>query len=137
MKNLAKIFTAVVVALVAYACTTDTTETLGVKLGGQTTLTLSIEESRTQLGEKVSGVYPVKWCEDDVVAANGVKSTVIEILGDGSAAQFTFAEDVARPYSLVYPASEATPVTAGLQAVTFLASQAYVAGSFCDGAAPM
>ena len=139
MKNLAKIFMTVVVAMAAYACTTDTTETLGVKPEGQTTLTLSIEESRTQLGEKVNGLYSVTWCEDDVVAANGVKSTAIQIKGNGDAATFTFASDVTRPYSLVYPAPAdgVTAVTAGLQVVTFLAEQAYTPNTFCDGAAPM
>ena len=51
MKNLTKIFMAVAVALFAFSCVADAPEDLGVKVGGQTELTLSIEESRTQLGE--------------------------------------------------------------------------------------
>ena len=57
MKNLTKIFVAVAALFVGFACTTDATEDLGVNLGGQTTLTISLEESRTQLGEKVDGIY--------------------------------------------------------------------------------
>ena len=137
MKNLAKIFMAVAVALFAFSCVQDATEELGVKVGGQTELTLSIEESRTQLGEKAGSLYPVTWCEGDVVAANGVASTGIEIVGNGTSATFTFPEAIARPWNVVYPATTATPVTEGLQAVTFLATQEYKVGTFCDGAAPM
>ena len=45
----------------AFACVTDTTEDLGIKVEGQggVELTLSLEESRTQLGEKVVGIYPL------------------------------------------------------------------------------
>ena len=55
MKTLFKLFLAVV-ALFAYSCVTDTTEDLGVQVGGgQTTeITISLEESRTQLGEKAT-----------------------------------------------------------------------------------
>ena len=77
MKNLIKIFVAVV-ALFAYACVTDTTEDLGVKLEGQTTeITLSLEESRTHLGEKADGIYPLYWSEGDAIAVNGVASKAL------------------------------------------------------------
>ena len=61
MKNLTKIFVAVAVLFAGFACTTDTTEDLATNLagGGKTTITLSLEESRTQLGEKADGVYPL------------------------------------------------------------------------------
>ena len=62
MKNLTKIFFAVA-AMVAVACTTDVTEDLGVVVGGQTEFVLSLEESRTQLGEKAGEVYPLYWSE--------------------------------------------------------------------------
>ena len=50
MKNLTKILVAVMALFTGFACTTDVTEDLGVNLAGQTTLTISLEESRTQLG---------------------------------------------------------------------------------------
>ena len=50
MKNLTKIFVAVAALFAGFACTTDVTEDLGVVIDGQATLTLSLEESRTQLG---------------------------------------------------------------------------------------
>ena len=144
MKNLTKIFMAVV-ALFAVSCTTDMTGDLAPELGlgeGQTSLTLSLEGSRTQLGEKgLDGVYPVTWCEDDVVAINGTASTGIEIKEEGKAATFTFGGNgVQRPFHVVYPAPAANveaSATEGLYPVTFLAEQAYTEGTFCDGAAVM
>ena len=141
MKNLAKIF-ASVVALFALSCTTDTTEDLGVQLGtgeGQTTLTISLEESRTQLGEKVGDLYPVVWSKGDAIAVNGVVSTPLTAEQAGAAsASFVFGSELTHPYSVVYPApAEGVTAAEGLYPVTFLANQEYVAGSFCAGAAPM
>ena len=66
MKNLTKIFMAVAVALFAFSCVQDATENLGIKVEGQgvTQLTLSLEESRTHLGDKVvnedgTSLYPL------------------------------------------------------------------------------
>ena len=59
MKKFTKIFFAVAALAVGFSCTTDITEDLVAKPTGQTTLTLSLEESRTQLGEAVAGIYPV------------------------------------------------------------------------------
>ena len=128
-----------VVLVAAYSCATDMTEDLGVNLTQGHKVTLSIEESRTQLGEKADGVYPVTWCENDAVAINGVASNGITILGNGTAAEFSFATEVARPYNVVYPAPAAGTVASAdsLQVVTFPATQLYKAGSFADGAAPM
>ncbi len=130
MKNLAKIFMAVA-ALVAVSCTTDATEDLTANIvgGGETTITLSLEESRTQLGEKVDGVYPLYWSAGDKISVNGVESA--ELTEGGSAsATFTLGGTINYPYSVVYPASSANQVT-------FLAEQTYTPGTFCAGAAPM
>ena len=157
MKNLAKIFMAVVAGMFAFSCVTDTTEDLGIKVEGQgvTELTLSLEESRTHLGEKVideNGVslYPLYWSEGDAIAVNGVVSNEIEIGSDAATATFKFAEELTAPLCVVYPASaaatveegegegettEPAPVTA--YPVTFLAEQPYTVGSFAPQAAPM
>ena len=49
MKHFTKLFSAVVVAMFAFSCTTDATEDLGVNVDGKTVVTISLEESRTQL----------------------------------------------------------------------------------------
>ena len=146
MKNLTKIFMAVAAGMLAFSCVTDATDDLAPEVGvnggeGQYALTLSLDKSRTILGEKgTDGIYPVSWCEDDVIAVNGVTSTSIEIKEEGKLARFTFGESVARPFNVVYPApaAEVEPsATTGLYPVTFMAEQSYTAGSFCDGAAVM
>ena len=131
MRHFTKFFSAVVVALLAFSCTTDTTEDLGVAVGGQTTLTISLEESRTQLGEKADGLYPLYWSEGDQLSLNGVASAALTAEQAGAAStQFTFDGVIGYPYNIIYPASATNEVT-------FLAEQSYVAGTFATGAAPM
>ena len=130
-----------VAALFAFSCTTDVTDDLGVQLGGgQHTLSVSLDGSRTQLGEKADGVYPLLWSEGDAIAVNGTVSAALTAEQAGqSSAQFTYEGDVVRPYNVVYPAPAEGVVaeTEGLYPVTFLAAQQYVEGTFCNGAAPM
>ncbi len=131
MKNLTRLFVAVAVLFTSFACTTDVTEDLGVAVGGQTTITVSLEESRTQLGEKADGVYPLYWSANDQISVNGVASNALSTDEAGAAnATFTFAGALEHPYCVVYPATSANEVT-------FPASQEYVEGTFAAGAAPM
>ena len=131
MKNLARLFVAVAVLFTSFACTTDVTEDLGVAVGGQTTITVSLEESRTQLGEKADGVYPLYWSANDQISVNGVASNALSTDEAGAAnATFTFAGALEHPYCVVYPATSANEVT-------FPASQEYVEGTFAAGTAPM
>ena len=131
MKNLARLFVAVAVLFTSFACTTDVTEDLGVAVGGQTTITVSLEESRTQLGEKADGVYPLYWSANDQISVNGIVSNALSTNEAGAAnATFTFAGALEHPYCVVYPATSANEVT-------FPASQEYVEGTFAAGAAPM
>ena len=137
MKNLAKIFMAVAVALFAFSCVQDATEDLGVSIEGQGVkeLTLSLEESRTQLGEKADGIYPLYWSEGDKISVNGVESAEAVIGANASTA--TFAVDVvADELCVVYPATEGTGEGTTFP-VNFLAEQAYTEGTFANGAAPM
>ena len=153
MKNLAKIFVAVVAGMFAFSCVQDTTEDLGVKVEGQKggvyEVSISLEEAtKTQLGEKVDGVYPLYWSEGDAIAVNGVASAPLANVAAGSdAATFTFSQPVTAPFCVVYPAptaatvedeiveEPAAPVT--VYPVTFAATQPYTAGTFASGVAPM
>ncbi|MBO4935137.1 MAG: hypothetical protein J6C94_00005, partial [Alistipes sp.] len=66
MKRFSRIFFAVAALAVGFSCTTDTTEDLSLSIkGGGTELAISLEESRTQLGEKADGLYPLYWSEGD------------------------------------------------------------------------
>ena len=134
MKNLTKIFLAVVAGMFAFSCVTDATEDLGVEVGkggGKTQITVSLEESRTQLGERnADGKYPLYWSAGDQIAINGEVSTPLAE-GGNAAATFSFGEVLTAPYNIVYPASE------GANVVNFLAEQPYTVGTFAPKAAPM
>ena len=142
MKKLTKIF-ASLVALVAVSCATDTTQDLGVDLGNNgalTEITLSLEESRTQLGEKAGDVYPLYWSEGDKIAINGVASAPLAASADGqTSATFSFDGTLERPFHIVYPAPAdgVVAATTGLYPVTFPATQNYTVGTFESGTAPM
>ena len=105
MKNLSKIFLAVAVACASFACTTDTTEDLGVAVGGQTQITISLEESRTQLGTEADGVYPLYWSNGDKISVNGVESNEISVGEKASVASFTIPATLSAPYCIAYPAA--------------------------------
>ena len=110
MKKILKLFMAVAIMVAGFACTTDATKDLAVELGkveGQTTLTLSLEESRTQLGSAVAGLYPVTWSEGDKISVNGVESSSIVISENAAVATFTFNEVLSYPYAIAYPAAAA------------------------------
>ena len=160
MKNLTKIFMAVVVAIFAFSCVTDTTEDLGIEVGkggGNTQITLSLEESRTQLGEKADGLYPVYWSEGDAIAVNGAISAPLAAEAAGQpSATFQINGDVAYPYCVVYPAPEAVAIEdetteeeptpeptpeptlpENTYPVTFANVQPYTVGTFAPKSAPM
>ena len=129
----------------AFSCVTDTTEDLGVNLGeGQsTTISLSLEESRTHLGVKDEDgkEYPLYWSEGDKIAVNGKASDALGEEYHGQAkATYKFTGTLLNyPYNIVYPAPAegVTAEKAGNYPVTFMASQAYTAGSFAEGSVPM
>ena len=140
MKNLMKIFFAVAVAMFAFSCATDTTEDIGFGPVVKTTVSVSLEASRTQLGSKdAEGKYPLYWSEGDAIAINGVASTPLAASFDGKAsASFEFNGAVVRPFCAVYPApAEGVTAAEGLFPVTFAATQEYTEGTFAAGAAPM
>ena len=133
MKNFTRIL-ALVAAMVAVSCTTDVTEDLGVQLGnnnaGQTEITLSLEESRTQLGEKAGNLYPLYWSEGDKISVNGVESSEAVISGEnGAVASFSVAANT--PYCIAYPA-------AAEGQVLFAEKQMHAGnGTFASGVATM
>ena len=131
MKTYVKFFVSVCVALFAFACATDPTEDLGAKVGteNQTTLTLSLEGTKTYLGDENNGTYPLYWSVGDQISVNGAVSADLKEGGMASAS-FTFNQTLNYPYSVLYPGNANNEVT-------FLANQEYTAGTFCAGSAPM
>lgn len=143
MKQVSKFFISVL-ALVAYSCTTDITEDLGVGLsGGQdsTTIEISLDGARTHLGEKEGDTYPMYWSLGDQIAVNGTASSSVGEEDAGTTnATFTFTPAVNLPYSVIYPAPAdgvAASATEGQYPITFPAVQQYVDGNIAAGVAPM
>ena len=110
MKKLTRTLMAVA-ALFAVSCTTDVTEDLATNFvgGGKATLTLSLEGTKTQLGEKAGDLYPLFWSEGDKISVNGVESSALTAEQAGSAvAKFSVAAST--PYCIAYPAAPAGQV---------------------------
>ncbi len=132
MKNLTKLFMAVVV-FAAYSCATDTTNDLGVEFGdgkGGTTLSLSMEAARTHIDKEVSGKYPMYWSDNDVISVNGERSTEIKVSSNKSFATFTIPDNLGETYRIAYPA-------AGDNQVLFADTQTHTEGTFGDNVTTM
>ena len=133
MKNFTKIFMAVAFLFASFACTTDVTEDLSVQAGngaGQTEILLSLEESRTQLGEKAGEVYPLYWSNGDKISVNGTESNALSVSGNSSVAAFTIPGTLTAPYCIAYPAAPEGQVL-------FAAEQSYAEGTFASGVSTM
>ena len=131
MKNLIKIFT-VIAALVAASCTTDVTEDLSANVGavGQTEIVLSLEEPRTQLGEKAGDLYPLYWSEGDKISVNGVESNALSVSENSTVATFTVTGALTTPYCIAYPA-------AAKDEVVFADQQSHTEGTIANGTSTM
>ena len=133
MKNLTKIFISAAILFAGFACTTDATEDLDIQVGngvGQTEFVLSLEESRTQLGEKAGDLYPLYWSNGDKISVNGVESNEVTLNGQSSVATFTVSGTLATPYCIAYPAT-----TEGN--VVFADQQTYTEGTIANGSSTM
>ncbi len=103
-------------------------------------ITISTEDSRTQLGEKTDGNYPLYWLPEDKIMCNGQTSSCTVINDDlAKIATFKFSNTAIPPYNIVYPAPSNGEVatTEGCYPIVFPAKQNYVINSFDNGAAPM
>lgn len=140
MKNLVKLLVVITAGVFAFSCVTDTTEDLGVSFGTeQTVIDLSLEKSRTYIGDKEGDEYPLYWSEGDQIAVNGIASEALSSSYHGQQnAQFSIKGELSFPHDIVYPAPDADAVEVeGKRVVTFLETQEYTAGTFTNGAVPM
>ena len=81
-------------------------ETISGNSHSKTSITLSLNESRTQLGEKEDGVYRLYWSEGDKISANGIESSAAVINKENPArATFNFCEELAENCQVAYPAA--------------------------------
>ena len=125
MKFTTRLIAVVVCAIALFGCQTDPTTT--VVNGEEVTLSISLEPTRTSLGEKNGDTYPVFWSEGDCIAVNGVAAeAAIDALNKSVA---TFTVTASAPYNITYPYTE------GLSAskVVFPTEQSYTEGTFASG----
>ena len=135
--------------LAAVSCVQDPTEVqspivseVGGGSGVVQTLQVSMPIStRTELGEKVDGKYPVSWSESDVLAVNGKPTTAISIYAEKpNVAVFDLPLGITIPYHVVYPyqgEDVAVEANSGKYPVVFSAEQQHTEGTFAPNSAPM
>ena len=130
-----RLFLALASALYLLACQTDNTID-GTYEVGDSTLVVSLDNTRTLLGDKSGNTYPVYWSEGDKIAVNGVESDAAVVDAENaSKASFNFNTTLSYPYSITYPYVSTT--TAKAPKVVFPAEQNYAEGTFAEGSAPM
>ena len=118
--------------MLTVGCTTDTTKEV-VNNDNKVIIGLSVDATRTSLGDKNGTEYPVLWSAGDKVAVNGVVSEPLAAEYAGkTAAQFAVT-GVAAPFDVIYPAGVLLEDgTVGISEI-----QEYVPGSFAQGSAVM
>ena len=97
-----KIYIAIISLFIALSCVAPT-ESIEATA---TSVTLSLEQTRTQLGEKADGIYPLYWSEGDKISVNGVESAAAVIDAENpSRATFTINGEVGEVRHIAYPAA--------------------------------
>ena len=137
MKFTTNLIASLLCTIALIGCQTDNTTTdfgsEGVE--GTTYLSISLENSRTTLGDKVGDTYPVFWSEGDRIVVNGYASKEVTIDADNkSRATFEVAKALDTPFHITYPYNASL---SGSSKVLFLAEQAYTEGTFAPESAPM
>lgn len=130
----ADLLIAALVALLFSACVKNFNDT---SIGeGSTTLTVSLSDTRTIMGNKSGDYYPLYWSEGDKIAINGICSNEANIDAENRAkATFSLNSSAKYPYHITYPYTAST--TAESAKVLFPAEQRYREGSFAEGCAPL
>ncbi|MBQ4503319.1 MAG: hypothetical protein II986_06595 [Alistipes sp.] len=116
-------------ALLTAGCTNDTTE--GVNPTLTTSISVSLDQTRTYLGEIKDGLYPILWSEGDKVAINGV-ATAIPAAYVGQNSAYFEGVAAADDYSLFYPATLLDTNSTGKNIYTISDVQTFVEGSFAE-----
>ena len=121
-------FVGLALVMLATSCSTDTTD---VNLNGaKVTLGVSLDQTRTYMGELTNGEYPVLWSEGDNILVNA-KSVAVPAEYVGKATM-KIAVDAADEYKLAYPAE----LVEGNE-LTISEVQKFVDGSFAVGSGVM
>ena len=136
MKLSTRTLVALLCTIAFWGCQTEPTTTPSVDEptnADENTISISLESTRTALGEKSGNGYPLYWSQGDRIAINGVASgEAIIDASNKSLASFTISSTLSEPYHITYPYSEGVSPK-----VVFPTEQSYVEGTFAQGYAPM
>lgn len=101
-----KTFIAATACLVALSCVNASIEDAHLNdRVVKSSITLSLESSRTQLGEKADDIYPLYWSEGDKISVNGIESGEAIIDSDPTRATFELFNEVEGDLHIAYPAA--------------------------------
>ena len=133
MNHLLKSILALLIISISVGCQTDESCN-STHSDSSTRLTISLEESRVTLGNKVGSTYASYWSEGDRIVVNGFVSEEISINADNkSIANFEVKKVLSTPYNITYPYNESSESSS----VIFPAEQEYTEGSFAPNSTPM
>lgn len=96
------------ISLFTMACVTPTTDSIENFVDAQKSgsITLSLEDSRTQLGNQEDNRYALYWSEGDKISVNGIESEEAIIdLSNPARATFNFNKDFEGSCNIAYPAA--------------------------------
>ena len=126
-----KIIAVATLGLLALSCATNPIDDINITTS-QTSISLSLTESRTALGEKADGIYPLHWSEGDKISANGIESAEAIIDENNPArATFNFNGALDETIHIAYPAAPEGKVI-------FATEQTHINNStFSNGASTM
>ena len=133
MKKILLLSAAVLSILAAVSCAKEEQETENrvVKSKARTTLTATLQSSKTALGDMVAGAWPNFWKTDDQISVNGVISDPLDANYDGQTdATFSFEGLLTPNYYAAYPASAVSGYDQGSATITVPAVQNYANGTY-------
>ena len=105
--NIRKAFIATITSFIALSCVTSPIDEVGFDNSiSNCSVTLSLTKTRTQLGEKCDGLYPLYWSNGDRISVNGIESAEAIIDAKNRAcATFALPKAVEGVYNVAYPAA--------------------------------
>lgn len=133
MKKILLLSAAVLSILAAVSCAKEEQETENrvVKSKARTTLTATLQSSKTALGDMVAGAWPNFWKTDDQISVNGVISDPLDANYDGQTdASFSFEGLLTPNYYAAYPASAVSGYDQGNATITVPAVQNFANGTY-------
>ena len=133
MKKILLLSAAILNILAAVSCAKEEQETENrvVKSKARTTLTATLQSSKTALGDMVAGAWPNFWKTDDQISVNGVISDPLDANYDGQTdATFSFEGLLTPNYYAAYPASAVSGYDQGNATITVPAVQNFANGTY-------